>query len=278
MLNVQGTRVHVVDQGTGDPVLFLHGNPDTADIWRGLIARLSPRHRCIAPDLPGYGQSISTPDFDCSLEHLADFVDQMLVRLGLREPISLVVHDIGGQYGLAWAVKHPEKVKRIAIFNTAFSPDYRWTALHRIWRTPWLGELAQHLRSRRAFSREMKKGASQLTSEQIDRIFDRITPSMKQMALRLFRATEWAHFGGWDARLCDLCSRIPSRVLWSDDDPYIGPEFADRFGAQTVSRYRGYGHWLPLEATDLVGDELADFFSAPVPTHRRTDGGYRAGY
>ncbi|BEP62447.1 alpha/beta hydrolase [Variovorax sp. V213] len=261
MLSFQGHQVHVVDQGNGPPVLFLHGNPDTSDIWRDLIAKLSVHHRCLAPDLPGYGHSVAASDFDCSLEHLAKFVDDLVIQLGLHEKISLVVHDIGGQFGLAWAVKHPEKVRRIVIFNTAFSPEYRWTALHRIWRTPILGELAQRLTSRRAFTREMKKGASRLTSEQIDRIFDRITPAMKQMALRIFRTTELAHFHGWDTQLRELASRIPVQVLWSDDDPYIAPEFAERFGAQAVSRYRGFGHWLPLEAPELVGSELQAFLA-----------------
>lgn len=265
MLTVDGSRVHVVDEGEGPPVLFLHGNPDTCDIWRGLIDRLQPNHRCIAPDLPGYGQSVAAPGFDCTLEHLAAFVDALVVQLRLQEPVSLVVHDIGGQFGLAWAVRHPEKVRRIAIFNTAFSPDYRWTRLHRIWRTPFLGELAQRLTTRRAFTREMKKGASRLTGEQIDRIYDRITPSMKQMALRFFRATELSHFEGWDTQLRELASLIPFLVLWSDDDPYIAPAFADRFGAQTVRRYSGYGHWLPLEATRLVGNELEEFLA---PTTR----------
>lgn len=264
LLTVKGSQVHLLDKGEGSPVLFLHGNPDTADVWRGLIDRLQSHHRCLAPDLPGYGQSVAAPGFSFALEDLAAFVDELVRQLDLQEPLSLVVHDIGGQFGLPWAIRHPQKVRRLTIFNTAFSPGYRWTRLHRIWRTPLLGELAQFLTSRRAFSREMKKGASRLTTEQINRIYDRITPSMKQTALRCFRATELAHFEGWDTQLRALAARLPVQVLWSDDDPYIAPEFADRFGAQAVvHRYRGYGHWLPLEATERVGAELEKFLASP---------------
>lgn len=261
MFNVKGSQVHVVDQGVGSPVLFLHGNPDTSEVWDGLIGQIRPRRRCLAPDLPGYGRSVATANFDCSLENLAEFIDELVRQLAIEEAIDLVVHDIGGQFGLAWAVKHPEKVRSITIFNTAFSPAYQWTKLHKIWRMPLLGELVQRLTSRRAFTREMKKGASRLTTAQIDQIYDRITPSMKKMALRFFRATELIHFRGWDTQLRALASRIPTQVLWSDDDPYIAPEFADRFGAQVVRRYAGYGHWLPLEATDLVGQELEGFLA-----------------
>lgn len=261
MLNVDGNQVHLVDKGIGPPVLFLHGNPDTSDVWSGLIEHIQSEHRCLAPDLPGYGRSIAAQNFNCSLEHLAGFVDGLVLQAGLTEPLHLVVHDIGGQFGLAWAVKWPEKVRSLTIFNTAFSPDYPWTTLHKIWRTPLIGELAQRLTSRRAFTREMKKGASRLTTAQIDQIYDRITPAMKKMALRFFRASELSHFQGWDTQLRDLASRIPSQVLWSDDDPYIAPAFADRFGAQVVRRYPGYGHWLALEATDLVGRELKAFLA-----------------
>jgi pimeloyl-ACP methyl ester carboxylesterase len=261
MLNVEGSQVHLVDKGMGPPVLFLHGNPDTSEVWSGLIEHIQSEHRCLAPDLPGYGRSIAAPHFNCSLEHLAGFVDGLLLQAGLTEPLHLVVHDIGGQFGLAWAVKWPEKVRSLTIFNTAFSPDYQWTTLHKIWRTPFVGELAQRLTSRRAFTREMKKGASRLSTAQIDQIYDRITPAMKKMALRFFRASELSHFRGWDTQLRDLASRIPSQVLWSDDDPYIAPTFANRFGAQVVHRYPGYGHWLALEATDLVGRELKAFLA-----------------
>lgn len=259
MLCIDNVQVNLIDQGQGAPVLFLHGNPDTSEVWRPFIERLAPTCRCIAPDLPGFGLSCAPRDFDCSLDHLAHFVDRLVGQLGLNVPVSLIVHDIGGQYGLAWAAKNPQKVERAVIFNTAFSSRYAWTPLHRIWRTPVLGELAQRLTSRRAFAREMKKGASKLTSSQIDAIFERITPSMKRMALRFFRATELEHFIGWEDRVKALLATIPSLVLWSDDDPYIAPDFAEQFGARTVRHFAGFGHWLPLEATDVVAAELMGF-------------------
>ena len=272
MLAIGNIQVHLIDRGQGSPVLFLHGNPDTSEIWNPLIERLGAGHRCIAPDLPGFGRSTAPHDLDCSLEQMAVFVDSLVTRLGLPVPLSLVVHDIGGQYGLAWAARHPQKVGRIAIFNTAFSSSYRWTPLHRIWRTPVLGELAQRLTSRRAFAREMQRGASKLGTAQVDAIFDRITPSMKRMALRIFRSTQLRDFTGWEDEVRRLLSAIPSLVLWSDDDPYIAPEFADRFGAQCVRHYAGFGHWLPLEATDLVGRELLAFLEpARSPTAYSTN-------
>lgn len=259
MLTVDNVQTHLIDQGKGPMVLFLHGNPDTSEVWRPLIELLDATHRCVAPDLPGFGLSTAPDDFDCRLDNLAAFVDGLVTEAKLPTPLTLVVHDIGGQYGLAWAARHPHKVARLVIFNTAFSSSYQWTRLHRIWRTPVLGELAQRLTSRRAFAREMKRGASKLTSAQIDAIFERITPSMKRMALRFFRSTQLEDFKGWETQVQQLASSIPSLVLWSDDDPYIDASFAERFGARSVTHCAGFGHWLPLEATDIVGKELQAF-------------------
>jgi pimeloyl-ACP methyl ester carboxylesterase len=262
MLAVDNVRVHCIDQGEGPVVLLLHGNPDTSDVWRPLIGKIDTTHRCVAPDLPGFGLSSAPADFDCTLDNLAAFIDRLITEAGLPTPLTLVVHDIGGQYGLAWAARNPHKVARLVIFNTAFSSNYRWTPLHRIWRTPVLGEIAQWLTSRRAFAREMKRGASKLTSSQINAIFERITPSMKRMALHFFRSTQLEDFKEWETQIRHLASSIPSLVLWSDDDPYIAPGFADMFSARDVKHYAGFGHWLPLEATGMVGKELQAFLRA----------------
>ena len=140
---MQGQSVHCEDRGTGTAALFLHGNPDTSRIWNGVIDRLQHRYRCIAPDLPGFGRSdIDLNTFDFSLDGLARWVEELLDSKGISDPTNLVVHDFGGIFGLAWAVKHPERVRAIGITNTLFQADYRWHVWARIWRTPYLGEFS----------------------------------------------------------------------------------------------------------------------------------------
>jgi hypothetical protein len=75
---VQNVNVYLVDRGSGRPVLFLHGVPDTAEIWSDVITRLSTGYRCLAPDLPGFGRSIAPPKFDCSLENRVDFINELV--------------------------------------------------------------------------------------------------------------------------------------------------------------------------------------------------------
>jgi pimeloyl-ACP methyl ester carboxylesterase len=111
------------DEATGaPPILLLHGNPDTHAVWGPVVDRLAPAHRCLAPDLPGFGRSHAPAVLDCSLAAQSAFVRDLLTALELRR-VHLVVHDVGGAYGLAFACEHPERVATLTIFNTNFFPD-----------------------------------------------------------------------------------------------------------------------------------------------------------
>lgn len=261
-LNVGRTCIYLVDQGQGAPILFLHGNPDSSDIWGGIIPKLSPGYRCIAPDLPGFGRSSAPEDFDYSLEGMAGFVDDLVTTLGIKEPVNLVVHDIGGPFGLAWAVKYPAKVRSVVITNTVFHADYRWHLFGRLWRTPVVGEVVQALTSRSGFTRELLRASRKLTRAQIHQTYALVTPSVKRMMLRWYRAADPSNFAGWEEKLRLILARKPSLVLWADHDPYISGHYAERFGAGAVEHFPDAGHWLPAEESELVAQRLLRFYDA----------------
>jgi pimeloyl-ACP methyl ester carboxylesterase len=258
---VHNAHIHLWDQGTGIPTLFLHGNPDTADLWSGVIAHLQTRYRCIAPDLPGFGRSVAPADFDCSLTHWGHFIDDLLAALHITEPINLVVHDLGGNIGLAWAVMHSVKVRRLAISNTWFFADYRWHFWARVWRTPVLGELSTRLTNWWLFKWELRRGSPQLTTDDLRRMYAHVSPSMLRMVLRSYRALDPAHMGAWEEQLLALTAQIPTCVLWGRRDPYIPDRFAERFGAQEVVYFPENGHWLPAEAPTAIARKLQTFLA-----------------
>src|SRR5262245_29511613 len=97
-ITARGADIFVKESGTGEPVLFLHGNPDSAGIWDGVISRLSDKYRCIAIDLPGFARSRAPDNFDCTSEGLAQFTDEVVEALQIREPLNLVAHDFGGDF------------------------------------------------------------------------------------------------------------------------------------------------------------------------------------
>ncbi|MAG44853.1 alpha/beta hydrolase [bacterium] len=119
-------NMHYVDEGKGDPIIFMHGNPSWSFEFRYLIKEFSKTHRCIAPDLIGFGLSDKPADWlYLPKEHFKN-IDQFLESLNLKN-ITLVVGDWGGPIGLSYAINHPGKIKNIIITNTWLWPvKYDW--------------------------------------------------------------------------------------------------------------------------------------------------------
>ncbi len=110
-------RMHYVDEGKGDPVVFVHGNPSWSYEFRNMIKELSKTNRCIAPDMIGFGLSDKPLDWSyLPIEH-ARLMEDLLLSLDLRD-ITLIVGDWGGPIGLSFAINHPKRIKNLVINNT----------------------------------------------------------------------------------------------------------------------------------------------------------------
>jgi haloalkane dehalogenase len=119
-LDREGLKYHFIDEGQGDPVVFVHGNPTWSFYWRELVKTLRDGHRCVAMDHVGCGLSDKPGDerYEYTLERRTADLGALVDHLGL-EKVSLVLHDWGGMIGLAWAVAHPERVKKLVLLNTS---------------------------------------------------------------------------------------------------------------------------------------------------------------
>jgi haloalkane dehalogenase len=114
-----------VERGTGDPIVFLHGNPTSSYLWRNVIPHLESLGRCIAPDLIGMGESDklepSGPDSYRFVKHRR-YLDGLLEALGVGDQVTLVVHDWGSALGFDWANRHRAAVKGIAYMEAIVRP------------------------------------------------------------------------------------------------------------------------------------------------------------
>lgn len=110
-----------VDTGRGAPVVFLHGNPTSSYLWRGVIPRVAPVARCLAPDLIGMGESGKAPSGTYRLADHARYLDAWLDALAIRDAI-LVVHDWGSALGLDWARRHPGRVRGLVYMEAIVRP------------------------------------------------------------------------------------------------------------------------------------------------------------
>ena len=261
-VSVDGAEIAVTLWGEGRPVLLVHGNPDSGMMWGGIARRLAPRCRCIAPDLPGFGDSDVPAGFEPSLDGMARFVQQLVSAVDIEPPIDLIAHDFGGPFAFAWAVQHAAAVRRIVAINTVFFSDYRWHFWARVWRTPILGELSMAAMNRRMFAQELRRGSdNRMPQEHIDRTWSLMTPRLKREVLRLYRASDPANFSAWEEKFLALTAAKPTLVIWGDRDPYIASRYAERFGASEVVHLAEVGHWAPVEAPAACADAIGRFFA-----------------
>jgi len=141
---VHGSRMHYIDEGEGDPILFLHGNPTWSYLWRNVLPHLKPYGRCIAPDLIGMGRS-DKPAIKYTFLNQARYLEGFINRLDLKN-ITLVIHDWGSALGFHYAMDHHENVKGIAFFEAMMKPYKTWEEFpaplrdtFRQFRTPGVG-------------------------------------------------------------------------------------------------------------------------------------------
>ena len=127
-LSIRGLRYHYLDEGRGEPLVMLHGNPTWSYYFRRLVEKFSATHRVIVPDHIGCGLSDKPgpEQYDFRLRSRIDDLNALLNHLLPDQPVTLIVHDWGGMIGLGWAVEHLERVRRLVIMNTAgFFPPGR---------------------------------------------------------------------------------------------------------------------------------------------------------
>ncbi len=119
---VEGAKLHYVEQGEGDPILFLHGNPTSVYLWRNVIPYVAGQGRAVALDLVGFGKSDKVPDAYSFQDHYR-YLEGFIEAKGLQD-ITLVVHDWGSALGLLYASRHPEKVKAVAFMEAIIPPAF----------------------------------------------------------------------------------------------------------------------------------------------------------
>ncbi|HNZ65467.1 MAG TPA: alpha/beta fold hydrolase [Smithella sp.] len=110
--------LHYLDEGKGDPILMLHGNPTWSFYYRNLVAEFSKSHRVIVPDHIGCGLSDKPQDYEYTLKQHIDNLEKLVTALALKDFV-MVVHDWGGAIGFGLIARHPEWVKKIVLLNTA---------------------------------------------------------------------------------------------------------------------------------------------------------------
>jgi len=250
-LDVEGGRLSYVNEGEGAPIVMVHGTPTWSFLYRHLIRELSPRYRCVAPDHLGFGLSDRPADWSYRPEDQGRNLARLIETLGLKD-ITLAVHDYGGPIGLAYALDHPENVRRLVLFNTwmwSFAGDRRVAWPARILG----GRLGRYLYEKRQFSvRVMLRHAVADRRRYTREVEQHYLQALDGHATWIY-ARELLGSGAWFDSLWarrDRIARIPTILIWGMKDPAFArylPRWRHVFEQAEVVQLADCGHAPPEE-------------------------------
>ncbi len=264
-----GLRLHYVDEGSGAPVLLLHGEPTWSYLYRKVIPELVPAARAIAPDYLGFGRSDKPLRLDdYSFDRHTASIRRLVEELDLRE-LTVVVQDWGGPIGLRLAVEQPERVARLVIMNTGLGagrpPSDEWLRFRAFVRRHGT-ELVP--------GRLVRISCVQPLDDEVEEAYSAPWPVPESKAGVLAFPeqvpTEPEHpntapllavrdaLGRWEK---------PALVLFSDSDPIFSPRVAERIaahipGALEPEIVAGAGHFLQEDKGEEIGARIARFVAS----------------
>ncbi len=268
-MKIKDFSYHYVDEGSGDPVVMLHGNPTWSFLFRNLIRPVSAANRVIAPDHLGCGLSDKPLDFPYRLETHIDNLEQLVHTLNL-ENITLLVHDWGGPIGMGFATRYPEKIRRLIITNTAAFTS-RWIPMRiEVCRIPWLGrkiildwnlfcKAACHMTTVKKMPENVRRGylLPYDTPESriaVHRFVQDIPLDYCDQSYELMVGME---DGLWMFR------ELPVLILWGMKDWCFTPKFLARWQEflpdANIVRLMNAGHYLFEDAPDEIAASVVSF-------------------
>lgn len=270
-LEVNGEQIHYVDEGAGEVILCVHGNPTWSFAWRKIVQQLSDRYRVIAIDHLGCGLSSKPAGHRYSLAgHIANL--QSLVEQLNFNQITLFAHDWGGAIGMGTAAKLPDRFSRFVLFNTAAFRSQRIPLRIAVCRIPFLGTFA--LRGLNAFSRAALTMAVEKS--------DRMTAAVKRGYLAPYNS--WANRAAVNAFVKDIplrsshpswqtlvdvesglkqFSNHPVLFVWGEQDWCFTTKFLDEFeqrfpNAETL-RIPDGGHYVFEDSHEVFLPRVKNF-------------------
>jgi pimeloyl-ACP methyl ester carboxylesterase len=257
-------RVRVARLGSGPPLLLLHGYPDDLQIFSALAPRLAGAAEVIAFDWPGLGGSDPWPGA-VTPAHMADRLRALLDAWGI-ERASLFGMDMGGQPALAFAARHPQRVRRLVVANALVFPDERTSWEIRLLRRFGWNRFFLHGLPRAVFRR-----AARTSLCPSDRLPDGVRADFwehfRRPAVRQFVARMCAAYQGTLDELPPLYPRIacPTLALWAERDrhfpPAHGRRLRDAIPGASLEVVPGACHWMALAHPDAVARSVLDFLA-----------------
>ena len=267
-LDQDGLRMHYLDEGDGNDVLLLHGEPTWSYLYRKIIPKLTPRARCLAPDYFGFGRSDKPTDpawysYDGHTASIARFA----AELDLRDA-TVVVQDWGGPIGFRFAVENPERVARLVVLNTgigARAPNDEWLRFRAFMR-----RVGTEIVAGRLVQLSLVQPADDAVIGAYDAPFPVPESRVGIVQFPELVATSSDHPSA--AAMLATRERLrtfdrPALVLFSDSDPIFTRRAAEVMAdllpnAELDPPVEGAGHFLQEDRGEQIGERIADWLTS----------------
>jgi haloalkane dehalogenase len=268
---IDGARMHYVDEGTGTPIVMLHGTPTWSFLYRDVITALAPHYRCIVPDHLGFGLSDKPAHAAYRPVDHARRLHALIDHLELRD-LTLIVHDFGGPIGLSYALEQPHNIRSLVVLNT-WLWSLRGEPVAEVAGITGSGRLGALVFQRLNFELQVlfklvwgdKAKLSAALHQQYLKPFP--TPSDRR-AIQTF-AHELRDSSAWYDELWQQRERIkdiPTLIMWGLKDPIFTARSLARWQAlftraQTVT-FPNAGHYVQEEERESLGQLVGQFLAA----------------
>jgi pimeloyl-ACP methyl ester carboxylesterase len=265
--DINGQKLHYIDEGKGEPVLFVHGTPSWSFDYRNLIKQLKENYRCVAVDHIGFGLSDKPEHYDYSTQNHSKTLEKFVIEKQL-DNINLVVHDFGGPIGLNFAIQYPEKIKNLVILNSWLwsnknDPDF--VKLSKILKNPLLPFLYRYLNFSPGFILPKSFGDHKLPQHLLKQ-YTKPYADKTQRNLAVAFARSLLNDQDWFEELWNKRQAISNKktlFIWGMKDPVIKPHLLEKFqsgfaNSKTI-KLESCGHFPQEEQADKVTNAIVDF-------------------
>jgi pimeloyl-ACP methyl ester carboxylesterase len=258
---VRDTFISYLDDGSGTPVVLLHGIPTWSYLWTPVLGRLTRVARVLAPDLPGFGFSDKRDRFDRSIARQAELIDAWMDRIGLESAV-IVAHDIGGGVALRLATLFPSRVRKLCLINTV-SYDSWPIELMLQFGHPGADRQLSAAMAVRLLKQALKGGfAKRPPSDLLDGLLAPYSTEVGKLSLIRNASALNTNLTTEIAPLLSSIS-VPTMILWGEDDLFQPIAYGERLAwdipAAQFVRIGGARHFAMVDRPRAVADRLRTF-------------------
>jgi haloalkane dehalogenase len=266
--------VHYIDEGAGDPILFLHGNPTWSFLYRGIVIRLRAKYRCIAVDYPGFGLSVRPDDYDYTPAEHAGVVRHLVRALDLRN-LTIMGQDWGGPIGMRVAVDEVSRLRALVMGNTWYWPIDAWQ-LKTFAYVMSMAPMQSLIVNKNFFVEKiMPRGVKHPLADEVMDHYREAQPTARsrlavaELPRQLLEASAW--LAELEADVRDTLANVPLLLTWGIHDIAFPRRYMERFRDDfrlAKVRRLDASHYIQEDAPAEIASAIETFLGGLGPDAR----------